>query len=198
MGSCQCPQELLTRMKLIKQATLWSTLPKMDAGCNDFIWATITQGLWGRTPVTIYQENSLHGAVPLTAKLLVEDKEGQVTTGTSVALTDNEFLTVHGEEMQMELIKIKYMRNEWWKLKMAHLNTILVPIFHYGRSCNIKTTTCSTSGFHSYNIHSYYIEHTVLHLRSNQLSKASMYSRKYVISDAARQHWRYIRWNLLN
>ncbi len=74
-------------MKLIKEATPLSTRPKMDAGCNDFIWATITLRLWGRTPVTIYQENSLHGVVPL--KLLVEDKEGQVTTGTSIALTDN-------------------------------------------------------------------------------------------------------------
>ncbi len=141
MGSCQCPQQLLTRMKLIKLATPLSTRPKMDAACNDFIWATITQGLWGRPPVTIYQENSLHGAVPLTVKLLVEDKEGQVTTETSVALADYEFLTVHGEEMQLELIKIKYMRNKWWKLKMAHLNTIITPIFHYGRSCNIITTT---------------------------------------------------------
>ncbi len=83
----------------------------MDAGCNDFIWATITLRLWGRTPVTIYQENSLHGVVPLALKLLDEDKEGQVTTGTSIALNDNELLTVHGEEMQLELIKIKYMRN---------------------------------------------------------------------------------------
>lgn len=95
MGSCQCPQELLTRMKLIKEATPWSTQHKMDAACNDFISATITQGLWGKPPVTIYRENSLHGAsmtVPLTVKLL-EDKEGQVTTETAITLAGNEFLT---------------------------------------------------------------------------------------------------------
>lgn len=82
-------------MKLIKEATPWSTQHKMDTACNDFISATITQALWGKHPVTIYRENSPHGAnmtVPLTVKLL-EDKEGQVTTETAITLADIEFLT---------------------------------------------------------------------------------------------------------
>ncbi|CAM4735030.1 unnamed protein product [Leuciscus chuanchicus] len=58
MGSCQCPQELLTRVKLIKKATPRSTQHKMDAACNDFISATITQGLWGKpTEKTVSMDN---------------------------------------------------------------------------------------------------------------------------------------------
>lgn len=54
----------------------------------------------------------LHGAVPLTVRLLVEDKEGQVTTETAIALADSEFLSIHGEETQLEFMKIKYVKYE--------------------------------------------------------------------------------------